>query len=328
MSNISITRRCRRACEYCFARYERERGEVLDMPRDTYEEALAFLHRSGVPEARLLGGEPTEHPLFAEFAALALESGFSLTVFTGGLMPAASLEWLRQAAPERVTVVLNAALPGADSPDLENTQAEICRALASKIELGVNIRKGATNVHSLLGRIEQYGLRRRIRLGIAHPIWGGLNASLRQRLTLRISPLLESFISRAQDSGVEVDLDCGFTPCMFSRGFLESHAELCRSIGLRCNPIVDILPEGKAIACYALSRFRYLPLTSQSTRAGMIEQFEQELRTALPLGARRECALCGYHRSGACTGGCRARRALRLRPEPEALLDSLARNGT
>ena len=67
MANLSITRRCRRHCSFCFAKHELSRGSAMDMPLETYEEALRFLRRSGFPEARLLGGEPTEHPRFCAY---------------------------------------------------------------------------------------------------------------------------------------------------------------------------------------------------------------------------------------------------------------------
>ena len=76
VANLSITRRCRRHCGYCFARHELDRESAAEMPPEIYDAALAFLDRSGFPEARLLGGEPTEHPRFCEYVTRASERGF------------------------------------------------------------------------------------------------------------------------------------------------------------------------------------------------------------------------------------------------------------
>lgn len=290
------------------------------MPRDVYEQALTFLQRSKVPDARLLGGEPTEHPVFHEYVARALDRGFAVTVFSGGLMPDAALECLHQSPPGRVTVVLNAMEPGADRAEWVVAQQRICQTLGTMIELGITIRSPACNPDYLLSWIEQHGLRRRVRLGIAHPIWGGTNASLRSQSTRVLGGTLEAFIGRAEQAGVEIDLDCGFTPCMFSRRFIEEHAALAQSIGSRCNPILDILPEGAVIACYALSRVRRLPLTNTSMRDELLARFDQELSRMLPTGAHRDCVFCEYRSNGLCRGGCRARRALRLRPDDLRLL--------
>ncbi len=290
------------------------------MPRAVFENALAFLRRSGIPEARFLGGEPTEHPSFGEYVELALARGFAVTVFTGGWMAASALAGLRRIAPDRLTVVLNTADPGTDSPVLLEAQHAVCRALGACVELGLTFTTPAPHPDHLLAWIEEHGLRRRIRLGLAHPIWGGANRYLRPQAVRHLGAQLETFAAAAGRAGVELDLDCGFTPCMFSARFLEKHPDLARNVGTRCNPIVDILPEGDVIACYALSRAGRRPLTEQSTHGEIGARFEQDLARRLPTGAYRECAACEYRARGLCGGGCRARQALRLRPDSARLL--------
>ena len=86
MSNISITARCNRQCPYCFTGFTKH-GENRDMDRDMFLRALPYLTRSGIDQARLIGGEPTLHPDFIWMAGKALESGFRLMVFSNGLMP-------------------------------------------------------------------------------------------------------------------------------------------------------------------------------------------------------------------------------------------------
>jgi radical SAM protein with 4Fe4S-binding SPASM domain len=318
--NLSITRRCRRNCSFCFAAHERGREGVLDMTRDDYEDALAFLERSQVPDVRILGGEPTEHPAFAEFVDLAVARGLRPTVFTGGLMPDEALDYLGSVPAGRVTVVLNTALPGVEPDAWIEAQERVCSRLGPRVEPGVTLTTSTFRPDFLLDLVERYGLRRRVRLGMAHPIWGGRNQSLHSRAARAAGRMLERFIEAAEEAEVEVDLDCGFTPCMFSRGFLETHALLAESVGTRCNTIVDILPEGDAIACYALSRFLRLPLTNRVTRDELVSIFDGEVDRLIPEGAYKECAWCEYRAEGRCGGGCRARRALRLRPDTRARL--------
>jgi len=293
------------------------------MPRDVYEGALAFVERSEVPVVRLLGGEPTEHPAFADYVELALERGFRVTVFTGGLMPDSSLECLRRLGPAGVDVLLNAAVPGSDDAACVAAQERVCAALGPQVQLGLTLRSPANGLGFLMDLIDRHGLRRRVRLGVAHPIWGGANASLRPQGALAVGSAVEAFVHTAEAGGVEIDFDCGMTPCMFSREFLASHAALSASIGTRCNPIIDVLPEGSVISCYALSRFRRVPLTGGSTRDGLVAMFDEELELLLPIGVYRDCALCEFRSSGRCNGGCRARRASRLRPDALRLLHAL-----
>lgn len=338
MANISITRRCRRQCGYCFAKHELHRSALVDMLPETYAKALAFLKRSGIPEARILGGEPTEHPLFCEFVEQARAAGFRILIFSGGLIPEPALAYMTALPAAGFSMVLNAADPAADRPELLLRQEQACRRLGEKILLGVNIHSWTQDPTYLLDWIEKYNLRRNVRVGIAQPIWGGANTYFRLRHPRPVG-VLEAFYQVAENAGIRVHFDCGFTPCMFTRAFLDAHAdlfqasglaappaapsqgpaatgELLEAVGIRCNPVIDILPEGDAIACYALSRACRLPMPEQGTQGDWAAAFDRELSAILPPGSFRECASCDYRAKGMCGGGCRARRALRLRPIP------------
>jgi radical SAM protein with 4Fe4S-binding SPASM domain len=185
---------------------------------------------------------------------------------------------------------------------------------------------------------------------MAHPTWGGTNDFYPLRGP-RIIPLFEFLAEFGARKGVDVGFDCGFTPCMFSPGFVNAHEDMfihpearggittvsanvsnCQSlnenldlveaVGMRCGPVVDILPEGDCIACFALSRYQRIPLPSAGTRTDLISEFDNGLERILPMGVHRECARCGYLAKDMCGGGCRARRAQRLRPNGSISLDS------
>lgn len=306
MANLSITRRCERDCSFCFAAEERRR-EPLDMSAETFEGALDFLEHSGVPDARLLGGEPTSHPAFTSLADRALERGFALTVMTGGLVPPAALEYLASLPSGRVTVFLNAAVPGVDSDSLVAAQERVCDALRDRIEPGVTLVSADIDPSFLLEGIERHGLRRSVRIGVAHPIAGGANVSVPTGELRAVGASIEAFVTRAEVRGVSVGFDCGITPCMFSEEFTAMHPDVIESVGLRCGPIVDVLPEGDTIACYALASLARLRLDGCMTRGELIAAFAEALGDGLP-GIFEECVECAHRAAGRCTGGCRARR--------------------
>jgi len=315
------------------------------MSPETYEAALAFLERSSVTEARLLGGEPTEHPRFCEYLSQALERSFQVMVFSGGLIPQQALDFLVDLPADSISVALNSADPAVEPRGLVDRQREVCRALGENVILGFNIISPDQDPTFLFDWVIEGDLCRSIRLGLAHPIWGGANVHYRLRGP-RLIPLLERLVAKGTQLGVNVGFDCGFTPCLFSRQFVDAHADMflhgndgeaapglqnatcddpaaqrVESIGVRCTPVVDILPEGDCIACYALSRFHRLPLPSEGNRSDLVRSFDDELTSTLPVGLHRECAQCGYRAQGMCGGGCRARRTQRLRPNAMALLD-------
>ena len=342
MANISITRNCHRHCRFCFARHELARDRMADMPPETYEAALDFLERSGFPEARLLGGEPTEHPLFCDYVHLALERGFRVLVFSGGLVPRSVLRFMAGLPEDRFSVILNSANPHRDSARLVARQKEMGQMLGRKLMFGVNICSPDENPAYILDWVRAFDACRTVRLGIAHPIWGTSNTYFRLRGP-RMIPLLEHFVHAAAAAGIDVGFDCGFTPCMFSREFVDSRNEwfACRDvdgcspdgnptvplvsrmegIGGRCGSIVDILPEGECIACYSLSRFCRVPLPPpQQRRNDLVSFFDRKLEAVLPAGVYPECLMCLFREQGLCNGGCRARRALRLRPDSLTLI--------
>lgn len=322
MSNLSITRRCKRGCDFCFAAHERARGAIKDMSPAMFRRGLAYLKRSGIPDVRLLGGEPTEHPAFCDFVGIALEQGFNIQVFSGGLMPEIALTCLKQVPPDRVAVILNTLVPGTGSPEWVSAQALVCEQLGEKVELGLTMDTPSCRPFFMLERIRQYGLSPRVRLGIAHPIFGGTNASLRPAGFRPLGHMLEGFITRAHEMDIVIDLDCGFVPCLFSREFLEAQPAIARAVGSRCNPIIDVLPEGEVIACYALSRLFRFSLTAEMTHDKLAQGFEERFQRLVPSGIFKECALCRHLLGGRCDGGCRARRAMRLRPDARRLLRS------
>lgn len=328
MANLAITRRCLRGCAYCFAADERARGEVSDadhpsragaavndMPPHVFEAALHFLERSGVPDARLLGGEPLLHPDFGTLARRALERGFALTVMTGGLVPdeaLAELAALAERAPTPVTVFLNAALPGRDDPALVAAQVRVLEALGPSVELGVTLYSPPAPpvppiADFLLDRIARYGASRSIRVGIAHPIWRGANASAPTADLRALGRDIESLVARAEAADVRIGFDCGLTPCMFSPDFAAAHPGLMAQTGTRCGPIVDVLPEGDAIACFALSRAPHVPLATTATRADCVAAFDAWFEAQPHSGIFADCETCAHRAVGRCGGGCRAR---------------------
>jgi MoaA/NifB/PqqE/SkfB family radical SAM enzyme len=313
VANLSVTRRCDRTCAFCFAAAERATGP-LDMSADVFEAALDFLERSGVPDARLLGGEPMLHPAFAEFADRALERGFALTVMTGGLVPGAAVAHLAALPAERVKVFLNATPEDSADAALDVGQRLLCETLGDRVELGMTLVTPGDDPMFMLEWVARYRLAPRVRIGVAHPVLGGHNTSANAGELAAIGATIEGFVAAAEAAGVTVGFDCGLTPCMFSGGFAAAHPDVIETVGTHCGPIVDILPEGDAIACYALKDVVRIPLGETATRQGLIATLEEHLDRLVPAAGTYEmCAACAHHAAGRCNGGCRARQGLRAR---------------
>jgi radical SAM protein with 4Fe4S-binding SPASM domain len=312
MANISVTATCNRTCTFCFASDAMNAAPSTYMPAERFEEALDFVVRSGISEARLLGGEPTIHPQFTELVDRALARGLRIVVFSGGLIPEKALRRLAAIPESQLSVLLNTIPPDADPREV-GRQEDVLRTLGSRVMLGVTIDSPAVHLGFLLELIDRFALSRIIRLGLSHPTLGGANHRLHPRHYPEVGRRVTEFGLLARERGVALDFDCGWVPCMFPEGALEALQKTSADVGLRCNPILDVLPDGEVISCYALSSHASEPLTfgrdAQWFRQRLTERQEADRRVML----YRECETCAWRARGECTGGCLSASLGRLR---------------
>jgi hypothetical protein len=270
----------------------------MDTPE--FARALALLERSGIGEARLLGGEPTLHPEFPQFAAAVLARGFQLLIFSNGLMPEPALRAIEEAPPDRVRVLVNASC-GIEGQD------RTFERLGSRVTLGFTIDNPAFEVHNLLEAIDRFGLCRSIRLGLAHPGPGRSNSFLLPRFYRPAGRRIAELAEEARAAGIEIGFDCGFVPCMFE-GPPPAGAGTCQ-----CGPIPDLLPGGTAVACYPLAAIARESIMDGDTASGVRGRLAQALSGYRRIGVLRECGRCRWLEAGQCGGGCIAASLLRLR---------------
>jgi MoaA/NifB/PqqE/SkfB family radical SAM enzyme len=306
VANIALTTACNRDCAYCFAGAARRSG-AGHMSVQTFQKALDFLVRSGIDEARLLGGEPTLHPEFPSLVELAIERGLRVRVFSNGLMPEPALRCLESHPPDRVAVLINIM---AEDPHVGGALAR----LKERVTLGFNIHSPAFDASFLLGPIREHGLSPRIRFGLAHPAVDGSNSFLHPRYYRAVGTRLARFVEVARSEGIDPSFDCGFAPCMFPPGFLDVLGGAAGEIGARCSPVLDILPDGQVVSCFPLAVVAREPLPESENADAVRGRFTTRLSGYRKLGVFRECAVCEARQSGRCNGGCLAASIARLRP--------------
>ena len=220
MANLSITNVCNRKCVYCFANDTRnEFGKTL-MDDETFEKALEYLRRSDIKQARLLGGEPTLHPAFIQLIKKALEQGFSISLFTNGLMTEEVSAFLQTIPEGKLSILLNTIHPSEnDGPGIES-QKEMMKKLGSKTIAGINIYSARQEMDYLLEYVSKYNLKKEIRLGISHSVLSRNNISLHPRDYQKIGHEIVKLKQKAIKEGVSLGFDCGFVPCMFPVEFM------------------------------------------------------------------------------------------------------------
>ncbi len=213
MANLSITLNCNRTCTYCFAAELRPAfGETPYMSLDTYERTLDFLIASGIKEVRLLGGEPTTHPLLLDFLARAGARGLSAVIFTNGLWPAGLGDDIRATGCTcRFLVNIHQAEHYQDG-EWARLHA-VLASLGDAATLGYNIATPVPEMDFIAGLIDELRLAPRLRIGLAHPTLSGTNAFLRPKDYHRVGEYLMDY--RARYPSLKLTFDCGVVPCMF-----------------------------------------------------------------------------------------------------------------
>ena len=315
MANISLTNKCSRNCSYCFVKKSNPHNPKKNtfMTLHLFEQALDFLERSAIKQVRLLGGEPTLHPEFPQIIKKVFDRKLYLVIFSNGLLSEALIQLLEHIPKDKTTILINTATPGEALPDELRQQQAAFRRLGLHIVLGLNIHSRQQELDFLIDLIHKYHLTPRVRLGLAHPVLGAANHFLNPKFYPVIGEKIYFFIKSAQENGVEIVFDCGFVPCMFPSELFELTGKRPQDIAQRCNPILDILPDGNVISCYPLADLGEIPLPIDHDSKWLREKFSDRLFQFQKFGIYPQCTICDLFKQGICFGGCKAASMLRLR---------------
>jgi hypothetical protein len=324
VTNLLISALCNQSCAYCFTvdHLNRNRGgrpgERRDfLPLDDLQARLDFLARSDMNRVRLMGGEPTLHPQFAELMERIRMTGKAVTVFSNGLMPPAALACLEALDRKECTVLVNVNEPGPGrNRRTYARQRATLRRLGRQAMLGFNIYRTNFRPEFLLDLIAESKCAPAIRLSMAQPALSGTNCYIHPNQYRAVAMAITRFARLAAKAGVRLEFDCGFVRCMFSAEDLEVLRATGADFGWRCNPILDIDLEGNVLHCYPLARLLTLPLTPTSDAAALRSEFEARLRPYRQAGVFAECSSCTFRATSQCTGGCLAVTIRRFRSTP------------
>lgn len=323
MSNIAISSVCNLSCPYCFATTHMSAARQDRTPPfislAQFERRLDFLERSGIEQVRLIGGEPTLHPEFAQLIDQIRARGMPVVIFSHGLMPEAALDSV-VALPEEVCSVLvnmNASRSITGPNDQERRwRLETLKQLKRRAMLGFNIFQPSFDLDELLPVIEASGCRRVIRLGLAQPIAGGENLYLHPKQYPAAGAKIASWARRTAGEDVRLEFDCGFVHCMFSPQDRQALQEAGTNMVSHCGPILDIDIAGAAVHCFPLTGIIETPAANGASAGNLRQELRSQTGSYRVAGIYRECSSCVFKAEGICTGGCLAATMRRFHHQP------------
>ncbi len=261
----------------------------------------------------LLGGEPTLHPHFIDFVLYLLERQFVVRVFTSGILPSkliGELEGVAANVPyERLAFICNLNDP-AESPLAEVAQVkEFLGVLGEWASPGFNIWRDSFSLDFIFQYLSAYGMRRELRLGIAHPIVGYGNQYVAPFDMPRIIERLVTYFPAFKRLRIRLGLDCGFPLCKIKTEDLGKLFALSRGeLHFGCSPAIDIGPDMSVWACFPLSSFRKKSVFEFNSLNDIHTYYRdcfRDVRIEVG-GIFEECDACENRESGMCSGGCLA----------------------
>jgi cyclic pyranopterin phosphate synthase len=298
------------------------------MSRDNIRKVMRFLSVSGDRQLRLLGGEPTLHPEFSEIVKEGLTNDFHVHIFSNGMMKPEIAEFLSKIPDKKMSLLCNVSPQAKDSDRKIEKREYALQCLGKVAQVGMTVTSPQFEYRSLIDLVNKFGLRKRIRLGIAQPIVGQENEFLKPSDYRETGRAIVQMVEECIKEDILVGFDCGLTLCMFNREEIGTLMKCSEGFAVRCRPILDIGPDLDVWHCFPLSEVLITALDNFTNRNDTVRYYNDLMKPYRVLGCMPECFQCRFLRRGQCSGGCLAHAMNSLnRLPPRYTIPSKASNG-
>lgn len=323
MANIMITQRCNLKCEYCFAN-EFVNKKSADISEENFIEAVNFIMTNPNERIGLIGGEPTVHPKLKKFLEILIADARvnEVMLFTNGL----NLD--KYAIPlmnRKFRILINCNSPkdiGQAQYDkmVENIDKCINKYyMMEKITLGINLYDKNMDYSYILDLLKRYNMKR-LRISITVPNCDSKRTTDAVEYFRKNKEFVLKFFKDLDSIGVVPFYDCNpMPPCILDDNDRESISNILAKnhVGIyetnllsdqcRCEPIIDILTDLRAVRCFGLSEYHKLNIRDYNNIDELKCHFHRlfdsyEFNTC----SSDECKNCMQRKIMKCSGGCLA----------------------
>jgi hypothetical protein len=339
MANIMVNENCNLRCPYCFA------GEFVnkapkEMTLEDFRTALDFvLGDKSDRQVGIIGGEPLLYTHIDEALRMALSDRRSeiVMIYTNGVE-------LDRLAPEILEAVKFRMLVNVNSPEDMGEKAfeKMCENILrfqrdhtgdGRFRLSVNIYKPDFDYSYVIPLAQEMGFDV-IRMSISVPQNGDLKGKSPLEYFREMKLVAMRFVCDMIRCGVITGFDCNFLPgCVLTKD--ERDSVMCakdifydalskryseefwqRSIVCEthnCTPVIDILPDLRAIRCFGLSEYTKQDIRNFESIGQLRDYYIKTVdRPAHRIWSSDECKDCFDRECGACSGGCLLFKAKKL----------------
>jgi len=313
MANILLTEKCVRACPYCFAKEYLKESKENQLSWENLIYIADLFESSNEKHLALLGGEPTLHPHFIDFVLYLTQRKIHINVFTSGIMSQKQFEatktYLLKVPEESFSFVCNYNHPNSSTDNETQQINSFFKTFSKYISLSFNLYQTDFDFTFLIDAINQYGLKKHIRLGLAQPIPGQKNECLSLMELRDMAERMRTQLEMLEENRITLGFDCGMPLCIFSNDDLGRLFKLNKGrVAFSCGPALDIGPDMQVWSCFPLSNYEKKSLYDFNTVEEMKQYFSgqhNEIRKKRK-GIFDECETCAYQKDGLCMGGCLA----------------------
>ncbi|MDR0604120.1 MAG: radical SAM protein [Bacteroidales bacterium] len=311
MANLYLTHKCNRGCSFCFARKVlKESGENVDELLTIEEIKTLLSHFSGeFNQIGLLGGEPFLYPYLGEVLELLWQQNIIPKIFTSATdtMPK-SIRYLN-IRKHLLKFIVNVGTRDSYTDEKYKNLNNFFAKFHAVSSLSYTILALDANPEFLFDIIDHFKLlTRSIRIGVALPIYKGGNQYVDKKDYKDLGKFIIKFAQMAYKRNVMLEMDCGFTACMFT----QIEFGILKRLGVRssfvCDVAIDIGPGLKAWNCFPLFQLHKENVLESKSINELIRKFNTKMNNYFnhQVGIYEECVDCKYYKWYVCQGGCKS----------------------
>jgi len=152
--------------------------------------------------------------------------------------------------------------------------------------------------------IQKYNLNRKIRLGIAVPLFGSNNKYVEVTDYPKVVDRIVAFVEKNQSTGISFSFDCGFILCSFTDEQLGKLFRLGTLPISYCLPVIDVGPDLSLWNCFATSKIWNKKLIDFKDLDAVYNFYKKKLKALRSVGSTSSCFRCKHLELGRCSGGC------------------------
>lgn len=308
--NIALTCFCNQNCAYCFAKDAMYvSGDSLkskEITIDNLNKVMDFMKKSGVFQFKMIGGEPTLHSKFEEIYEIISESGFSVMIFSNGVIDRHRVEFLSK-QNNLENILLNIREPKEYAKSEWEKIIYTLSRLDNRVILSFRVYELNFDPVFLFDLIDKYRLRRFINWAIACPSLINKNVYIKLEDHEKVVKRMVEFSQESRKRNIEWYTDSGFILCAFSNGKLE---KLRKNVGFvpetNCRPPIEVAPNLRVFRCFGLApKSRpQLKITDFKNLKAAESYFFNKSLPFKRIGGMDECFRCEHIISQRCGGGC------------------------